>query len=178
MTDHRRLHTFRVATDGDPAELASVLREIADAGAVLHTVSGELEREARTTPDLARVTFECPQRQFRTIVAALRKQTVELVSADSESLSEELAAILVGPDVSDGAERVIENLEQLARTRSVPLAVFERTVSRGADQSQRPSARLRIATASETVEECLSLLRAAVSATRLRLIEPWSERAT
>ncbi len=163
----RQVYTIRLELLDRPGELRRALEPIAAHEGNLRSVFHERGNLTPRGHIPVEVDLAATAEQLEAIVDALRETGVTVVRAGSQRYTAELTVILVGHLVESDLSDTLSRIEQstAASVRDLALAAPEGT-------GEPSSARLRLATETETTAETLETVRAVAADKNLTVVEP------
>jgi ACT domain-containing protein len=163
----RQSYTIRLELLDRPGELRRALEPIAEHGGNLRSVFHERGNVTPRGHIPVEIDLKATPQQFETIVDALQETDVTIMQAGSQRYTEELTVLLVGHIVETDLSDTLSRIERSSGTsvRDVTLAAPEGT-------DGQSSARVHLATQSDTTQETLATVRDIVTEKDLRVIEP------
>jgi ACT domain-containing protein len=163
-------HTIRLELADRPGELLNALRPIAENGGNLLSIFHERGNVTPRGHIPVEVDLECPADRFEGIVDALREAGVNVVRAGAERYGEEVTVVLVGHLVDSDLSDTLSRIEASA---AASLSDLSLSAPEGTDEAS--SARLRLATRPERMDEALATVREIAAEKDLHVIEPLTE---
>ncbi|RBI63538.1 amino acid-binding protein [Halomicrococcus sp. NG-SE-24] len=172
MTDHGdgsvQAYTVRLELADEPGELLAALEPIAARGGNLLSVFHERGSLTPRGHIPVEVDLECPPDRFDAIVSALRDASVNVTRAGAERYDEEVTVLLTGAVLEADVSGTVARIEDETGASVVDLSI-------SAPAGEPASARLRLATASDRVDDVLASLRSVAAEKELCLVEPLTE---
>jgi ACT domain-containing protein len=162
-----RAYTIRLELVDRPGELLRALEPIAEQGGNLLSIFHERGNLTPRGDIPVEVDLEATPETFEEIVAALRDAGITVVQAGAEKYSEELTVILVGHLVNTDLSDTLSQIQEATGS-----SVRDFSLSAPEGEQNESSARLRLATQSDQIEELLVTLRTIADTKDLRVVEP------
>ncbi|PSP54613.1 amino acid-binding protein [Halobacteriales archaeon QS_1_67_19] len=165
-----RAYTVRLELVDEPGELLRALEPIADNGGNLLSIFHERGSLTPRGHIPVEVDLECPPDRFDAIVAALREAGVNVIQAGAERYGEEVTVLLVGRLIETDFSETLSAIES-----SADASVEDVSLSAPSGTSDVSSARLRVATETDTSSEVVDAMREVAERKDLRVVEPLTE---
>lgn len=160
-------HTVRLELDDEPGELLNALRPIAENGGNLLSIYHERGNVTPRGRIPVEIDLECAPDRFEEIVEALRSAGINVIQAGRERYNEVVTVVLVGHLIDTDLSDSLNQVEQSAGASVVDLSLSS---PRGIDDVS--SARLRLATTVERLDDALAVVRTIAAEKGFLVIEP------
>jgi ACT domain-containing protein len=163
-------YTVRLELVDEPGELLAALEPIAEHGGNLLSIfhqRGSLTPRGHVPVE---VDVECHPDQFEVIVGALREAGINVIQAGAERYSDHVTVLLTGPLIETDLSETLHTIEAKADASVTDIAL---AASEGTEDSA--SARLRLATDTEHVDEALAAVRAVAETKGFQVVEPLTD---
>ncbi|MFB6114326.1 MAG: amino acid-binding protein [Halodesulfurarchaeum sp.] len=163
----KQAHTVRLELVDEPGELLRALEPIAEGGGNLLSIFHERGSVTPRGRIPVEIDLECAPTQFEAIIEALRDRGVNVIQAGTERYGEELSVLLIGPLIETDLSDTIEQIESRSRA-----SVKDLSISGEANSNGVSSARFRLGTESDSLEDVLETVREIAAEKSLRVVEP------
>ena len=165
--DGVRPYTVRLELVDRPGELLRALEPIAENGGNLLSIFHERGSITPRGHIPVEVDIECPPDRFEEIVAALRREGINVIQAGAEAYGEDVVLLLIGHLVETDLSDTLSRIETCSTATVVDFALTAPD-----DRDEMSSARLRLAAESGTVVDAIEAVRSVTAEKDVQVVEP------